>query len=148
MELLSLSNCLYRHYRLTRAYYSGFSLVIQTSFENLSATDHLLYQASFLLWEYGWNVEDLPFMSDGNLQLEPDPKRAWAEMHLRSDPIDIIQASRKQLLRVPGIGPMGANAILCATVVISPNSPTCVNSKFTLLSALPLISYLTVIDKS
>src|SRR6266566_5741854 len=47
-ELLSLSNRLYRQYGLTRAYYSGFSPVIQTPFENLPATDplreHRLYQ--------------------------------------------------------------------------------------------------------
>jgi len=117
-ELLSLSHRLYRHYGLTRAYYSGFSPVIQTPFENLPPTDplreHRLYQASFLLRDYGWKVEDLPFLSDGNMQLELDPKRAWAEKHLRAAPVEIMTASRQQLLRVPGIGPMGAAAILRA----------------------------------
>src|SRR5438105_1816239 len=117
-ELLSLSNRLYRHYGLTRAYYSGFSPVIQTPFENLPATDplreHRLYQASFLLRDYGWKVEDLPFLTDGNMLLEMDPKRAWAERYLRQAPIDIMKASRQQLLRVPGIGPVGADAILKA----------------------------------
>src|SRR3989440_4415771 len=117
-ELLALSNRLYRHYGLTRAYYSGFSPVIQTPFENLPSTDplreHRLYQASFLLRDYGWKVEDLPFLSDGNMLLDMDPKRAWAEPHLREAPIDIMKASRQQLLRVPGIGPMGADAILKA----------------------------------
>ena len=117
-ELLSVSNRLYRHYGLTRAYYSGFSPVIQTPFENLPATDplreHRLYQASFLLRDYGWKVEDLPFMRDGNMQLELDPKRAWAERHLREAPIEIMKASRNQLLRVPGIGPVGADAIVRA----------------------------------
>src|SRR6266699_4476694 len=117
-ELLSLSSRLYRHYGLTRTYYSGFSPVIQTPFENQPATDplreHRLYQASFLLHDYGWSVDDLPFLRDGNLHLELDPKRAWAEIYLRSDPIDIMKASRLQLLRVPGIGPKGADAILRA----------------------------------
>src|SRR5438876_4530130 len=117
-ELLSLSNRLYRHYGLARTYYSGFSPVIQTPFENLPATDplreHRLYQASFLLRDYGWKVEDLPFLSDGNMQLELDPKRAWAERYLREAPIEIMKASRNQLLRVPGIGPVGADAILRA----------------------------------
>jgi predicted DNA-binding helix-hairpin-helix protein len=117
-ELLSLSNRLYRQYGLTRAYYSGFSPVIQTPFENLPPTDplreHRLYQASFLLRDYGWNVEDLPFMSDGNMQLELDPKRAWAELHLRYSPIDVMRANREQLLRIPGIGPVGADAIIKA----------------------------------
>jgi len=117
-ELLSLSNRLYRQYGLTRAYYSGFSPVIQTPFENLPATDplreHRLYQASFLLRDYGWKVEDLPFLTDGNMELTLDPKRAWAERYLREAPVEIMTANREQLLRVPGIGPKGASAILNA----------------------------------
>jgi predicted DNA-binding helix-hairpin-helix protein len=117
-ELLSLSSRLYREMGLTRAYYSGFSPVIQTPFENLPPTDplreHRLYQASFLLRDYGWKVEDLPFMSDGNMLLDTDPKRAWAERYLRAAPVEIMTANREQLLRVPGIGPAGANAILKA----------------------------------
>ncbi|MGO8946412.1 MAG: radical SAM protein, partial [Ktedonobacterales bacterium] len=117
-ELLALTKSLYQDDRLTRAYYSGFSPVIQTPFENLPATDplreHRLYQASFLLRDYGWNVEELPLLRSGNLTLEIDPKRAWAESHLREAPVDIMRASRDELLRVPGIGPIGANAILRA----------------------------------
>ena len=117
-ELLSLSNRLYRQYGLTRAYYSGFSPVIQTPFENLPATDplreHRLYQASFLLRDYGWKVEDLPFLSDGNMELALDPKRAWAERYLREAPLEIMTARREQLLHIPGIGPVGADAILKA----------------------------------
>ena len=117
-ELLSLSNRLYRQYGLTRAYYSGFSPVNQTPFENLSPTDplreHRLYQASFLLRDYGWKVEDLPFLADGNMLLDMDPKRAWAEMHLREAPVEIMTARREQLLRIPGIGPIAAEAILRA----------------------------------
>jgi len=117
-ELLALSNRLYHQYGLTRAYYSGFSPVIQTPFENLPPTDplreHRLYQASFLLRDYGWGVEHLPFMSDGKMLLEMDATRAWAEMHLREAPVEIMTARREQLLRIPGIGPKGAEAILRA----------------------------------
>ena len=117
-ELMSLSNRLYRQFGLTRAYYSGFSPVIQTPFENLPATDtlreHRLYQASFLLRDYSWNVEDFPFQSDGNMELTLDPKRAWAERHLREAPVEIMTASREQMLRIPGIGPIGATAIIQA----------------------------------
>jgi predicted DNA-binding helix-hairpin-helix protein len=117
-ELLTLSNQLYQQAGLTRAYYSGFHPVEQTPFENLTATnplrEHRLYQASFLLRDYGWHIEDLPFLENGNMQLETDPKRAWAEQHLRSTPLEIMTATRQQLLRVPGIGPKAADAILCA----------------------------------
>lgn len=117
-EFLSLSSRLYREMGLTRAYYSGFSPLAQTPFENLAPTnplrEHRLYQASFLLRDYGWKVEDLPFMTDGNMLLDMDPKRAWAEMHLLIMPVEIMTASREQLLRIPGIGPTGAEAIIRA----------------------------------
>ncbi len=117
-ELLTLSSRLYGEMGLTRAYYSGFSPVIQTPFENLPPTDplreHRLYQASFLLRDYGWKVEDLPFLTDGNMDLALDPKRAWAEQYLREAPLEIMRASRDQLLRIPGIGPVSAEAILKA----------------------------------
>ena len=113
-----MSNLLYRKAGLTRAYYSAFSPVLQTPFENLAPTDplreHRLYQASFLLRDYGWKVEDLPFLTDGNMELRFDPKRAWAERYLREAPLEIMTARRDQLLRIPGIGPGGADAILRA----------------------------------
>ncbi len=67
-----------------------------------------------MLRDYGWKVEDLPFLTNGNMQLDMDPKRAWAEMHLRDAPIEIMTASREQLLHIPGIGPKSADAILRA----------------------------------
>jgi predicted DNA-binding helix-hairpin-helix protein len=118
LELLSISGRLYRQMGLTRAYYSGFNPVEQTPFENLAPTDplreHRLYQASFLLRDYGWSIDDLSFLEDGNLRTDIDPKRAWAERHLLSAPVDVMKADRRQLMRVPGIGPVGATAIIQA----------------------------------
>jgi predicted DNA-binding helix-hairpin-helix protein len=48
------------------------------------------------------------------MELQLDPKRAWAERYLRDAPIEIMTARRDQLLRIPGIGPVGADAILKA----------------------------------
>jgi predicted DNA-binding helix-hairpin-helix protein len=118
LELLSVSERLYRQLGLKRAYYSGFNPILGTPFENLTPTDpareRRLYQASFLLRDYGWDLEDLPFALDANLPLDADPKRAWADVHLRQSPIDVNRASRGELLRVPGIGPASADAILDA----------------------------------
>ncbi len=118
LELMSLSAQLYGQLGLKRAYYSSFSPVEDTPLENVSPTAAIrelrLYQAGFLLRDYQWDVEDLPFMGDGNLRLDVDPKRAWAEQHLRQAPLEIMRASRDELLRVPGIGPGGADAILQA----------------------------------
>ncbi|MBN1964064.1 MAG: radical SAM protein, partial [Anaerolineae bacterium] len=96
LELLSLSARLYDQLGLARAYYSGFNPVVETPFENLAPTDpqreRRLYQASFLLRDYAWDVEELPFLGDGNLQLDVDPKRAWADEHLLHAPIDVMRA--------------------------------------------------------
>ncbi|MFL5701258.1 MAG: helix-hairpin-helix domain-containing protein [Ktedonobacteraceae bacterium] len=48
------------------------------------------------------------------MELACDPKRAWAERYLREVPLEIMTARRDQLLRVPGIGPVSADAILKA----------------------------------
>ncbi len=118
LELLGLTANLHRQMGLRRVYYSAFNPVAETPFENLPATPPLrefrLYQASFLIRDYGWEVEDLPFEGVGNLRLDVDPKRAWAEEHLRSQPVEVMQATRQELMRVPGIGPKGADAILRA----------------------------------
>jgi predicted DNA-binding helix-hairpin-helix protein len=118
LELLTTSERLYRQAGIQRAYYSHFEPVYNTPFENLPAVDarreFRLYQSSFLLRDYLWEIEDLPFLDDGNLPLDVDPKRFYADVYLRETPIDIIHASRHELLRVPGIGPRGADAILRA----------------------------------
>lgn len=120
LELLSLSNSLHRHLGLTRAYFSSFHPVLQTPLENVAPTDPMrefrLYQSSFLLRDYNWEVEDLPFNGNGNLPMTVDPKQAWADAHLRDHPVDLRTAQRNQLMRVPGIGPKGADAIIEARV--------------------------------
>lgn len=118
LELLQTSEHLYHQLGLRRAYFSGFHPASQTPFENLAPTPAerqlRLYQASFLLRDYGWNLEDLPFTANTNLRLDVDPKRAWAEKNLQQNPVEINRASREELLRVPGIGPKVADAILVA----------------------------------
>jgi len=118
LELMSVSERLYDQLHLKRVYYSAFHPVTQTPFEELPAAntkrEFRLYQSSFLLRDYGWDVEELPFEGDGNLRTDVDPKRAWADLHLRSNPIEIMTAERPQLLRIPGIGPAAAEAILKA----------------------------------
>jgi predicted DNA-binding helix-hairpin-helix protein len=107
-----------KNVRLKRAYFSAFSPVRDTPMENKSAVDplreHRLYQASFLLRDYGFDLEDMPFVQDGNLPLRTDPKLAWAQQNLQEKPLEINKAERRELLRIPGIGPKGADAILRA----------------------------------
>jgi predicted DNA-binding helix-hairpin-helix protein len=118
LELLTTTANLHKHLGLGRAYFSAFRPIAGTPFENLTPAsplrEHRLYQASFLLRDYGFDLEELPFQNEGRLPLDMDPKRAWASSHLEADPIDVNRADRRQLLRIPGIGPKGASAILAA----------------------------------
>lgn len=116
VELLDTSAYLYKRARLSRAYFSAFHPVPDTPLENEPAEnpwrEHRLYQASFLLRDYGFDMEELPFTAAGNLPLDADPKLAWAQSHLLADPVEVNRADREALLRVPGIGPKGVEAIL------------------------------------
>jgi len=117
-ELLSTSEQLFKNFGLRRIYYSRFNPVPDTPFENLTPTpllrEHRLYQASYLLRDYGFSLNDLPLESNGNLPISNDPKTAWAKIHLSSLPIEINLANRNELLRVPGFGPKSVNAIMKA----------------------------------
>jgi predicted DNA-binding helix-hairpin-helix protein len=74
--------------------------------------EHRLYQASFLLRDYGFTLEDLSLDAQGNMPLQLDPKYAWATAHLSQAPLEINHASRQELLRIPGIGPKAAEEII------------------------------------
>ena len=118
LELLTTTNWLNKNVRLRRAYFSAFHPIRDTPFENKPSVDpmreHRLYQASFLLRDYGFDLEDLPFTSDSNLPLNADPKQAWAQKFLANKPIEINKAEKRELIRIPGIGLKGADAILNA----------------------------------
>jgi predicted DNA-binding helix-hairpin-helix protein len=116
LELLITSSYLYNTLGLARTYFSGFNPIQGTPLENTPPTiqkrEVRLYQASFLLRDYGFDVEELPFAQDGNLPLHTDPKLAWANVNLSNSPIEINTADRQQLLRIPGIGVKSADRIL------------------------------------
>ncbi|MBP6471670.1 MAG: radical SAM protein [Chloroflexi bacterium] len=116
LELLSTTEYLYQKLRISRAYFSSFRPLPDTPLEHLPPSDrlreHRLYQTSFLFRDYGFDLEDLPFSQDGNLPLEIDPKLAWAQVNLRENPVELNHAERQELLRVPGIGPISAQAII------------------------------------
>ncbi|HSN74131.1 MAG TPA: radical SAM protein [Anaerolineae bacterium] len=118
LELLTASQRLYRQVGLRRAYYSAFSPVDDTPLQEEPPTpplrEHRLYQADFMLRQYGFNAEELPFDREGNLPHDRDPKLAWAAQHPESFPVEINRAPQRALLRVPGIGPLGAAAIVQA----------------------------------
>ncbi len=118
VELLQTTAWLLRNLRVTRSYFMAFNPVPGTPLESRAAEDPLreqrLYQAFFLLRDYGFDLEELAFREGGRLPLARDPKQAYAQVSLAARPVEVNRADRSDLLRIPGIGPRGADAILTA----------------------------------
>ncbi len=118
VEILTTTSHLLRQLRLSRTYYSAFSPVPDTPLDNHAPEnpwrEHRLYQASFLIRDYGFDMEEMPFDSKGNLPFDVDPKLAWARSNLSQQPIEVNHAERHELVRIPGIGPKRADSILAA----------------------------------
>lgn len=118
LELLETSQTLHRAYGLWRVYYSALKPELDTPLQHHDPIplrrELRLYQADFLLRDYGFSRQELILDPAGNLPLESDPKQRWAQAHLAPQPLELNRASREELLRVPGIGLKSAEAILKA----------------------------------
>jgi predicted DNA-binding helix-hairpin-helix protein len=116
LDILTAAEELYHKGGLSRTYFSSFNPVVNTPLENTLPSpplrEHRLYQASFLLRDYGFNIQDLIYGNDGNLLQDTDPKLAWAHQNLLHSPLEINMASKQNLLRIPGIGPARAASII------------------------------------
>jgi predicted DNA-binding helix-hairpin-helix protein len=116
-ELLDTVDRAHRELDLKRAYFSAFRPIDRSPFSELPAEDPTralrLYQADFMLRDYGFSAAELPFDEQGLLPRDRTPKQAWAERHLL-EPIEVNRASRATLLKVPGIGPRSADRIVQA----------------------------------
>ncbi|MHA7868357.1 MAG: putative DNA modification/repair radical SAM protein [Salipiger thiooxidans] len=116
--ILRTSTRLYSSYRLKRVYYSAFSPIPDSSaalplIKPPLMREHRLYQADWLLRFYGFGVEEIAASTAGGLlDLEVDPKLAWALANRHLFPVDVNRAERETLLRVPGLGTRTVGRIL------------------------------------
>jgi predicted DNA-binding helix-hairpin-helix protein len=74
--------------------------------------EHRLYQVDFLMRKYGFDASEFIFEGSGNLSLNLDPKEVWARNHPEFFPINVNNAEKHELLRVPGLGPVSVNRLL------------------------------------
>ena len=117
-DIIRSSVGLYSGYKLKRVYYSAYSPIPGSS-RGLPAKkpplmrEHRLYQADWLYRFYDFSVEDvIAATTDGMLDLDLDPKLAWALKHRAVFPVDVNTAPREQLLRIPGLGVKSVDKIL------------------------------------
>ncbi len=117
-DLLKRIDWQYREIDLRRAYFSAFIPIEGTPFANKRAAplerEHRLYQSDWLLRIYHYKLKDLKevLTEEGNLP-RGDPKIHFARHYFKEHGlVDPNQASYKELIRVPGIGPISAKRII------------------------------------
>ena len=116
-DFLARSDELYGTYKMKRVYYSAFSPIPEPSvLLPLKAPplirEHRLYQADWLMRFYGFKTTEILSPEVPNLDLELDPKLAWALRNRQDFPVDIQTATRETLVRVPGLGVRNVERIL------------------------------------
>jgi putative DNA modification/repair radical SAM protein len=118
--VLETSDTLYSRFKLKRVYYSAFSPIPDAT-ALLPAKpppllrENRLYQADWLLRHYGFTVSEIASGGeDGMLDLEIDPKLAWALKNRARFPVDVNRGDREMLLRVPGLGKRAVDKIVAA----------------------------------
>ena len=118
--VLATSAVMYGRYDLKRVYYSAFSPIPESSsLLPVKAPplqrENRLYQADWLLRFYGFTPLEIVSGGEGGmLDLDIDPKLAWALKNRDRFPVDVNIADRELLLRVPGLGARAVDKIIAA----------------------------------
>ncbi len=118
--ILERSSSLYGAYALKRVYYSAFSPIPDSSsilplLKPPLMREHRLYQADWLLRFYGFDRQEIiAARPDGMLDLDLDPKLAWALANRQRFPVDVNRADRETLLRVPGLGVKSVDKLIAS----------------------------------
>nr|WP_237180599.1 putative DNA modification/repair radical SAM protein [Roseomonas haemaphysalidis] len=118
--VLTASDTMYRRYDLKRVYYSAFSPIPEPSIilplkPPPLQRENRLYQADWLLRHYGFTVGEIAQGGEGGmLDLEIDPKLAWALKNRHLFPVNVNSAEREMLLRVPGFGKRAVDKMIAA----------------------------------
>lgn len=113
-EILSCIGEQYRKTEPVRIYYSPFRPIDGTPLSGKKPTPrwrtNRWYQLDYLIREYGFTAEGFEeVLTDEGMLLNIDPKKLKAKS---MNPVDINTAGYSELIRVPGIGLMGARRII------------------------------------
>ena len=118
LDILQMSSAMYQQPTMRRVYYSGY-VSVNTYDPRLPilkqpplVRENRLYQADWLMRFYHFSVDEIVDDQHAHLDLEVDPKLAWALRHPEFFPVDINSAPYEHILRVPGIGVKSAILIV------------------------------------
>lgn len=118
-EVMRVADEFYKQYELKRVYYSGYvpintenNLLPQVGTAPPLLRENRLYQTDWLLRFYDFKLEEILNPTFTNLDLDIDPKLAWALRNPHFFPVDINVASFKDILRIPGVGHKSAKKIV------------------------------------
>jgi len=115
-DILKRVNWLNKKINMKRSYFSAFNSMEGTPLENHDEPNPKrtgrLYQADHLVTSYGFDLDELIFDEEGNMEVDLDPKYSAALSKIDQFPIELNEASYKELLRVPGIGKISARRII------------------------------------
>jgi len=120
LKIIKVADHFYQNFNLKRVYYSGY--VPMLTDERLPSIhsqvpmlrENRLYQADWLMRFYGFKADEILEKENPFLDLEVDPKLAWALRNREQFPVNINTATKEMLLRIPGIGGKSINKILSA----------------------------------
>ncbi len=115
-KLLQFTAGLYQKKLLHHAHYAAFRPIADTPMDAQPETpverEVRLYEADYLIRQYGFTADEMPYDGKGKLPLGIDVKLAWALSHPGLFPVELLTADREQLLRIPGCGPRGVEKLL------------------------------------
>lgn len=120
-QVMETAQKFYKTFNLKRVYYSGYipinaqdSLLPKVGTAPPLIRENRLYQTDWLLRFYGFSLHELLNNKQQHLDLEIDPKLAWALRNLQYFPVDVNTASYQWIIRIPGIGRQSALKIVQA----------------------------------
>ncbi len=120
LKIIKVADHFYKNFNLKRVYYSGYVPMLEDArLPSINSQvpmvrENRLYQADWLMRFYGFKADEIVDQQNPFLDLEVDPKLAWALRNRYQFPVNINTAPKEMILRVPGIGRKSVGKILAA----------------------------------
>lgn len=120
LKIIKVADHFYQNFNLKRVYYSGYVPMLEdTRLPSVHSQvpilrENRLYQADWLMRFYGFKADEILDRNNPFLDLEVDPKLAWALRNREKFPVNINTAPREMILRIPGVGTRSVTKILMA----------------------------------